>query len=80
MDASQDRQCRRHADALLGEITMQVVDGRHRLVVDGVNHVAVHDALAVTYGAHAEEGLRACQPLHCLSTVHQLREWLTANA
>ena len=36
--------------------------------------------LAVTYGAHAEEGLRACQPLHCLSTVHQLREWLTANA
>ena len=38
------------------------------------------DALAVTYGAHPEQGLRACQPLQCFSTVTQLERWLTANA
>jgi phosphoglycolate phosphatase len=38
------------------------------------------DALAVTYGAHPEQGLRACEPLGCLSSVVQLREWLRANA
>jgi len=37
------------------------------------------DALAVTYGAHAEEGLRACQPLACFSTVTELQQWLSAN-
>jgi phosphoglycolate phosphatase len=36
-------------------------------------------ALAVTYGAHPEEGLRACAPLGCFSSVTQLREWLWAN-
>ena len=38
------------------------------------------DALAVTYGAHPEEGLRACGPLGCVSSVLQLREWLLTNA
>ena len=38
------------------------------------------DALAVTYGAHPEAGLRACEPLGCFSSVVQLREWLWANA
>ena len=38
------------------------------------------DALAVTYGAHDEAGLRACAPLSCCSTVDHLSEWLTANA
>lgn len=38
------------------------------------------DALGVTYGAHLEEGLRACSPLDCFSSVRQLREWLTSNA
>jgi phosphoglycolate phosphatase len=37
-------------------------------------------ALAVTYGAHPEQGLRACQPLECFSTVTQLQRWLTLNA
>jgi phosphoglycolate phosphatase len=37
------------------------------------------DALAVTYGAHAEEGLRACGPLGCFSSVDELKAWLTAN-
>jgi phosphoglycolate phosphatase len=38
------------------------------------------DALAVTYGAHPEDGLRACGPLSCFSSVQQLKEWLSANA
>jgi phosphoglycolate phosphatase len=37
------------------------------------------DALAVTYGAHPEAGLRACGPLDCCADVARLREWLTAN-
>jgi len=38
------------------------------------------DAVAVAYGAHPEEGLRACGPLGCFSDVDGLREWLKANA
>jgi phosphoglycolate phosphatase len=38
------------------------------------------DALAVTYGAHREEGLRACSPLGCFSSVNLLSEWLKNNA
>lgn len=38
------------------------------------------DALAVTYGAHRETGLRACGPVGCCADVARLREWLTANA
>lgn len=37
------------------------------------------DALAVSYGAHREEGLRACGPLACFSSVEDLRGWLTTN-
>lgn len=35
------------------------------------------DAVAVAYGAHPEEGLRACEPLGCFSDVAQLRAWLS---
>jgi phosphoglycolate phosphatase len=38
------------------------------------------DAIAVTYGAHPEVGLRACGPLDCCADVARLRAWLTANA
>jgi phosphoglycolate phosphatase len=38
------------------------------------------DALAVTYGAHPEEGLRACGPLRCFSSVTELQQWLSTNA
>ena len=38
------------------------------------------DSVAVTYGAHSEEGLRACQPLDCFSTVSSLSAWLRQNA
>ncbi len=37
------------------------------------------DAVAVTYGAHPREGLLACGPLGCVSSVEELREWLTRN-
>jgi phosphoglycolate phosphatase len=38
------------------------------------------DALAVTYGAHPEEGLRACAPLNCVADVNSLAIWLKTNA
>jgi phosphoglycolate phosphatase len=38
------------------------------------------DALAVTYGAHAEPALRACSPLGCVADVEALRQWLSTNA
>ncbi|HUQ76797.1 MAG TPA: HAD-IA family hydrolase [Burkholderiales bacterium] len=37
------------------------------------------DAVAVTYGAHPESGLRACGPKGCVASVAQLREWLTVQ-
>jgi len=38
------------------------------------------DALAVTYGAHLEAGLRACRPVTCVSDVAALDLWLKQNA
>jgi phosphoglycolate phosphatase len=35
------------------------------------------DALAVTYGAHAEQGLRSCQPRACVASVAELDRWLS---
>ena len=37
------------------------------------------DALAVSYGAHSEDGLRACGPLGCFADVASLAQWLRAN-
>jgi phosphoglycolate phosphatase len=37
------------------------------------------DAVAVTYGAHPETGLRACGPRGCVASVAELRTWLTQN-
>lgn len=37
------------------------------------------DALAVTYGAHAEEGLRSCQPRACVASVAELDRWLSRH-
>jgi phosphoglycolate phosphatase len=68
---------------LMGELsigqseTLMVGDTSHDLEMAraaGVN------ALAVTYGAHPEEGLRACAPLQCFSSVAELRQWLKTNA
>jgi phosphoglycolate phosphatase len=38
------------------------------------------DALAVCYGAHAEDDLRALQPRACLASVPELRQWLMQHA
>jgi phosphoglycolate phosphatase len=38
------------------------------------------DAVAVCYGAHPEPALRALGPRGCVSTIEELRAWLTANA
>jgi phosphoglycolate phosphatase len=38
------------------------------------------DGLAVTYGAHSEENLRACGPRGCVATVEALARWLSQNA
>ena len=38
------------------------------------------DSVAVTYGAHPEDGLRACKPLDCVATVSSLSAWLKRNA
>jgi len=35
------------------------------------------DALAVTYGAHAEDSLRSCQPRACVASVAELNRWLS---
>ena len=37
------------------------------------------DSLAVTYGAHAEDGLRSCGPRGCVSSVAELGQWLTSR-
>lgn len=68
---------------LMGELetaqgeTLMVGDTSHDLEMARAAGV---DALAVTYGAHPEESLRACKPLHCFSSVVELTQWLRTNA
>lgn len=38
------------------------------------------DAVAVSYGAHAEADLRALQPRACVASVAELRQWLVTHA
>jgi len=38
------------------------------------------DAVAVTYGAHPADALRALAPRACVASVPELRAWLTTNA
>lgn len=59
------------------EETLMIGDTSHDLEMARAAGV---DALAVTYGAHAEEGLRACAPLGCFSSVKELNEWLKTHA
>ena len=67
---------------LMGELnaleseTLMVGDTSHDLEMARAAGVA---ALAVTYGAHPEAGLRACGPLACFSSVTGLKEWLRTN-
>lgn len=61
-------------------------DPRRTLMVGDTSHdldmakAAGVDALAVTYGAHPEQGLRACGPRGCVESVAELRQWLGQNA
>ena len=57
--------------------TLMIGDTTHDLQMARTAGV---DALAVTYGAHDEDGLRACGPLGCFSSVTELQQWLTKNA
>jgi phosphoglycolate phosphatase len=59
------------------ERTLMIGDTSHDLEMARAAGV---DALAVTYGAHPEAGLRACAPLGCFSSVKELNEWLKSHA
>jgi len=59
------------------ESVLMIGDTSHDLEMARAAEV---DSVAVTYGAHPEEGLRACKPLNCFSTVSSLSAWLKQNA
>lgn len=73
--------------AMLVEIMDEVaVQRRSTLMIGDTSHdlemarAAGVDALAVTYGAHREDGLRACGPLGCFASVTELKQWLHTHA
>ena len=55
---------------------LMIGDTSHDLEMARAAHV---DALAVTYGAHAADSLRACGPKGCVGSVPELKKWLSAN-
>jgi len=72
--------------AMLLELMEELeVAKEHTLMVGDTSHdlqmaqAAGVDAVAVTYGAHPEQGLRACAPRGCVSSVAELRQWLTEH-
>ena len=72
--------------AMLLELMAELNFSRERvLMVGDTSHdlqmaaAAGVDAVAVSYGAHAREGLLACAPLGCVASVEELRRWLTQN-
>jgi phosphoglycolate phosphatase len=73
--------------AMLLELMEQLsVSTKETLMIGDTSHdldmakAAGVGALAVTYGAHPEAGLRSCGPLGCFHNVTSLREWLSQNA
>jgi phosphoglycolate phosphatase len=56
---------------------LMVGDTSHDL---GMARSASVDAVAVAYGAHPGDALRAFAPLACVASVEELRQWLTENA
>jgi phosphoglycolate phosphatase len=73
--------------AMLLEIMEETgIDSKEVLMIGDTSHdmqmasAAGVDALAVTYGAHREAGLRACGPLGCFRDVASLAQWLRTNA
>jgi phosphoglycolate phosphatase len=72
--------------AMLLEIMEELqTDSKSALMIGDTSHdlemarAAGVAALAVTYGAHPEDGLRACEPLGCFSSVKDLQAWLKTN-
>jgi phosphoglycolate phosphatase len=72
--------------AMLLELMQEAsVDKEQTLMIGDTSHdlemarAAGVDALAVTYGAHPEHGLRTCGPLGCFPDVGSLRAWLAKN-
>ena len=57
--------------------TLMIGDTSHDM---DMARAAEVDAVAVTYGAHPDAGLRACLPLHCVPDVATLARWLKQNA
>ena len=55
---------------------LMIGDTSHDL---GMAKSAGVDAVAVSYGAHPHESLRAWAPRACVSSVVELRQWLMAN-
>ena len=74
-----------HPAMLLELMEALQIDKENTLMVGDTSHdlemarAAGVDALAVTYGAHDETGLRACSPLGCFPTVDALGTWLRKN-
>lgn len=62
--------------AVQNDDSLMIGDTSHDMEMARAAGVA---SLAVTYGAHPEQGLRACAPLGCFSTVEALQAWLKAN-
>ena len=73
--------------AMLRELMAELSREKHELLMIGdTSHdldmaaSAGVDAVAVTYGAHAEDTLRARAPKGVVSSVPELDKWLAANA
>jgi phosphoglycolate phosphatase len=74
-----------HPAMLLELMDELQVEAQGALMIGDTSHdldmarAAGVDALAVTYGAHAEEGLRSCQPRACVASVPELERWLSEH-
>ncbi|MSQ64436.1 MAG: HAD family hydrolase [Betaproteobacteria bacterium] len=74
-----------HPAMLLELMTELQLGARDMLMIGDTSHdlgmaaSAGVEAVAVTYGAHPEESLRAFAPRACISSVVELRLWLIAN-
>jgi phosphoglycolate phosphatase len=73
--------------AMLHELLRTLAAPRERaLMIGDTSHdlrmanAAGVDALAVSYGAHAESSLRALAPRGCVASIEELRQWLTTHA
>lgn len=71
-----------HPQMLLDILDATGMDASRALMIgdtvydmDMARHAGV-DALAVTYGVHRLDQLRACEPLDCLDSFDEVRRWL----